>query len=128
MTVLCKTMPRLRGKTLGIVGCGRIGIAMAMRAKAFGLDIVFYDPYAVPGLDKALGIRLRQETLDGKLLHAKSPFVSLHCYLDDLAAHHLINAAALARDAPKVRSSASTRLAAAWSTATPWSRRSIPDT
>ena len=49
--------PRLRGKTLGLVGCGRIGSATALRAKAFGLDVVFYDPYVPPGLDKALGIR-----------------------------------------------------------------------
>ena len=85
-------MPRLRGKTLGIVGCGRIGTAMAMRAKAFGLDVVFYDPHVVPGYDKAVGIR-RVERLEDLL--AQSQFVSLHCYLDD-AAHHLINARALA--------------------------------
>ena len=85
-------MPRLRGKTLGIVGCGRIGTAMAQRAKAFGLDVVFYDPHVVPGYDKALGIR-RADTLDDLL--RQSQFVSLHCYLDE-AAHHLINARALA--------------------------------
>jgi C-terminal binding protein len=33
--------PRLRGKTFGVVGCGRIGTATAMRAKALGLDVVF---------------------------------------------------------------------------------------
>jgi C-terminal binding protein len=33
--------PRLRGKTFGVVGCGRIGTAAALRAKAFGLDVVF---------------------------------------------------------------------------------------
>ena len=86
-------MPRLRGKTLGIVGCGRIGTAMAQRAKAFGLDVLFYDPHAVPGYDKALGIR-RADTLDDLL--GQSQFVSLHCYLDE-AAYHLIDARALAR-------------------------------
>ena len=49
--------PRLRGKTFGIVGCGRIGTATAIRAKALGLDVVFYDPYLRQGMDKALGIR-----------------------------------------------------------------------
>jgi phosphoglycerate dehydrogenase-like enzyme len=49
--------PRLRGKTLGLVGCGRIGTATALRAKAFGLDVLFYDPFVPQGLDKALGIR-----------------------------------------------------------------------
>jgi C-terminal binding protein len=85
--------PRLRGKTLGLVGCGRIGAATALRAKAFGLDVVFYDPYVPPGTDKALGIR-RAERLEDLL--EQSPFVSVHCYLDD-ATYHLIDAAALAR-------------------------------
>ena len=49
--------PRLRGKTLGLIGCGRIGTATALRAKALGLDVVFYDPYLRQGMDKALGIR-----------------------------------------------------------------------
>ena len=39
--------PRLRGKTFGVVGCGRIGTATALRAKALGLDVVFYDPLPV---------------------------------------------------------------------------------
>ena len=47
--------PRLRGKTLGLIGCGRIGTATALRAKAFGLNVVFYDPHLPEGVDKALG-------------------------------------------------------------------------
>jgi phosphoglycerate dehydrogenase-like enzyme len=88
--------PRLRGRTLGIVGCGRIGTATALRARAFGLDVVFYDPLVPRGQDKALGIRrvFRLETL-----LEQSHFVSLHCYLDR-STHHLINAAALARMRP----------------------------
>ena len=84
--------PRLRGKTLGLVGCGRIGTAMALRAKSFGLDVAFYDPYAAPGLDKALGIR-RIDRLEDLL--AQSPFVSLHCFLDEHS-KHLMNARTLA--------------------------------
>src|SRR5690606_36114224 len=38
-------IPRLRGKTFGVVGMGRIGTAAARRAAAFGLRVVFYDPY-----------------------------------------------------------------------------------
>jgi len=45
---------RLRGKNLGIIGLGRIGTATAMRAKAFGMRIIFYDPYIKDGVDKAL--------------------------------------------------------------------------
>ncbi len=85
--------PRLRGKTLGIIGCGRIGSAMALRAKAFGLDVVFYDPRIPPGLDKALGIR---RVFELETLLEQSHVVSLHCFLDDKS-HHLINREALAR-------------------------------
>ena len=46
--------PRLRGRTLGVIGCGRIGTAMALRAKALGLRVVIYDPYQPDGVDKAL--------------------------------------------------------------------------
>jgi C-terminal binding protein len=88
--------PRLRGKTFGIVGCGRIGTATALRAKALGLDVVFYDPYLRQGIDKALGIR-RVFHLDELL--EQSHFVSLHCFLD-AASRHLIDARALARMRP----------------------------
>src|SRR5262249_8367102 len=88
--------PRLRGKTFGIVGCGRIGTAPAVRAKAFGLDVIFYDPYLPQGYDKALGIR-RAETLES--LMEQSNYVSIHSYLDEKS-RHLIDAKALARMKP----------------------------
>jgi C-terminal binding protein len=84
---------RLRGRTLGLVGCGRIGAATALRAKAFGLDVVFYDPLVAPGFEKALGVRRAERLKD---LLEQSPYVSLHCYLDETT-YHLIDAAALAR-------------------------------
>jgi len=84
--------PRLRGKTLGLVGCGRIGAATALRAKAFGLDVVFFDPFLPDGAEKALGVR-RVRRLDE--LMAQSLIVSLHCFLDE-STRHLIDAAALA--------------------------------
>jgi C-terminal binding protein len=85
--------PRLRGKTLGIVGCGRIGSATALRAKALGLDVVFFDPHVEEGRDKALGIRRVHDL--GALL-VQSHFVSLHCYLDE-GSYHLINRETLDR-------------------------------
>jgi C-terminal binding protein len=88
--------PRLRGKTLGIIGCGRIGAATALRARAFGLDVVFFDPLVPHGTDKALGIRRVHDL--GELL-GQSHFVSLHCYLDE-STHHLINARTLATMRP----------------------------
>src|SRR6476659_3540973 len=48
---------RLRGRVFGVIGLGRIGTAAAVRAKALGMDVVFYDPYLPDGCDKALGVR-----------------------------------------------------------------------
>lgn len=84
-------LTRLRNSTIGIVGLGRIGTAMALRAKALGMDVTFYDPFKPDGYDKALGIR-RAETLQGLLEGAK--VVSLHCPLTE-ETHHLIDAKAL---------------------------------
>jgi len=67
---------RLRGQTFGIVGLGRIGIATALRAKAIGMDVQFYDPLLPDGYDKMLGVR-RVETINE--LFASSFVVSLHC-------------------------------------------------
>jgi D-3-phosphoglycerate dehydrogenase/C-terminal binding protein len=78
---------------LGIVGLGRIGTAMAVRGKALGLDVAFYDPYKPDGYDKALGLR-RVETL-AELL-AQSSVVSLHCPLT-AETHHMLDAAAIAQ-------------------------------
>ena len=66
---------RLSTCTLGIVGLGRIGTAVALRAKAFGMDVVFHDPYLAQGVDRALGIR-RVGTL--KDLVSQSDIMSLH--------------------------------------------------
>jgi phosphoglycerate dehydrogenase-like enzyme len=68
--------PRLRGRTLGIIGCGRIGSAVALRAKPFGLRVLIYDPYQPPGHEKALGVE-RCWHLDELL--KQSDFVTLHC-------------------------------------------------
>jgi D-3-phosphoglycerate dehydrogenase/C-terminal binding protein len=84
---------RLRGRGFGVIGLGRIGTAAALRAKALGMDVVFYDPYKPDGYDKALGIR-RVETL-GELL-AQSLVVSVHCPLTD-ETRHMIDAAAIAQ-------------------------------
>ena len=49
------TLTRLSGSTLGIIGLGRIGLALSIRAKMFGLKIHFYDPYLSHGIDKIFG-------------------------------------------------------------------------
>jgi len=72
---------------LGIVGLGRIGTATALRAKAIGMDVVFYDPLKPDGFDKALGIR-RAENFADVLSQAK--VLSLHCPLTP-ETFHLVN-------------------------------------
>ncbi len=86
-------LARLRGSRFGIIGLGRIGSAAALRAKAFGFEVLFYDPYKPDGYDKALGIR-RCETLE-QLLGA-AMIVSLHCPLTD-ETRHMIRAETLAQ-------------------------------
>jgi phosphoglycerate dehydrogenase-like enzyme len=71
---------RLAGQVLGIVGLGRIGTALARRARAFELDIVLHDPYLPAGHELALGFR-RAATL-AELL-GQSDIVSLHCPLTE---------------------------------------------
>jgi C-terminal binding protein len=84
-------LTRLRNCPIGIVGLGRIGTAMALRAKSFGMNVSFYDPYKQDGYDKALGIS-RVETL--QTLLGQSKVISLHCPLT-AETHHLINTATL---------------------------------
>jgi C-terminal binding protein len=80
-------LKRLRNTVVGIIGLGRIGTATALRVKAIGMDVMFYDPYKPDGFDKALGIR-RAETLQSLL--TQSTIVSLHCPLTTQT-QHLIN-------------------------------------
>lgn len=70
---------RLRGQVFGIVGCGRIGTAAAMRAGAFGFRVMFFDPYIAAGYEKALGIE-RAGTLEELL--RKADVVSFHTPLN----------------------------------------------
>jgi len=84
--------PRLRGKTVGIIGCGRIGTAMALRCKALGMRVVFFDPYLRPGAEKMLGLE-RVETLEELLPQCMA--VSLHCLLTP-ETRHILNDKTLA--------------------------------
>jgi C-terminal binding protein len=78
---------RLRGRVFGIVGLGRIGTATALRAKALGMDVVFYDPYKPCGYEKAVGVRRVEDVHE---LFAQSHVLSLHCPLSE-ETHHLLN-------------------------------------
>lgn len=84
---------RLRGRVFGIIGLGRIGTAAALRAKALGMDVVFYDPYVPDGRDKSLGVR-RVETLEELL--AEAHVLSPHCPLTD-ETRHMVRAETIAQ-------------------------------
>ena len=79
---------RHRGRVLGIIGLGRIGMATARRALAMGMDVRFYDPLKPDGYDKAVGVT-RVESL--KELMSESFVVSCHCPLTEQS-RHMINA------------------------------------
>lgn len=81
----------LRGRTLGLIGLGRIGREVALRATAFRMPIVAYDPFPDTNFARQHGIRL--VALDQLL--AESDFVSLHVPLSN-EARDLIDARALA--------------------------------
>jgi glyoxylate reductase len=67
----------LRGAVLGIIGMGKIGRAVAERAKGFAMDIVYFKPKREPEMESLLGVRYL--TLDDLL--SESDFVTLHCPL-----------------------------------------------
>ena len=64
----------LDGKTLGLVGYGRVGSRVAQRALAFGMSVLVYDPYVPSSIIEAQGIK----TTDLDALLSKSDYVSLH--------------------------------------------------
>ena len=88
--------PDLHGATLGIIGFGRIGQAVARRAAGFGMTVLYWSRARLPAAEEtALGVTWAsfEEAL------ARSDFVSIHASLSP-ATHHLIDAAALARMKP----------------------------
>jgi glyoxylate reductase len=79
---------RVHGKTLGIVGLGAIGQAVARRARGFGMSICYHGPTPKPGVESELGA-VYSPSLEGLL--AQADIVSLNCPLTP-ASRHLINA------------------------------------
>ena len=71
---------RIKGKTLGLVGCGKIGLEVARRISAFGVKVMTFDPY----LEKAPeGIELK----DFDTVLKESDFISINCPLNDSTRH-----------------------------------------
>jgi glyoxylate reductase len=82
----------IHGKTLGLVGAGRIGLAMARRAQGFSMRVLYHDVYPAPP-DLAAELNLERVSLEELL--AEADFVSIHApYMAET--HHLIGAPQLA--------------------------------
>jgi D-3-phosphoglycerate dehydrogenase len=71
---------RTRGKTLGLIGCGKIGLEVAKRISSFGVRVIAFDPY----IEKApAGVELR----DLDIVLKESDFLSIHCPLNESTRH-----------------------------------------
>ena len=73
----------LRGKTLGIIGIGRIGLEVSKKAKAFDMNVISYDPYISEKAIKKLGV----EVADLDTLLKESDFITLHIPKTDETKH-----------------------------------------
>src|SRR5271169_3706862 len=83
---------RLEGQVLGLIGFGNIPRALAPKAKAFGLEVITYDPYVVTDALAATGV----ESVSFDDLLARSDFISMHAPLQP-ATRGLMNAKAFAK-------------------------------
>jgi len=88
----------IAGKTVGVIGLGRVGVLFAQRMAAFGTRLIAYDPYATA--ERAARVGVSMVTLDRLL--ASSDFISLHLPRTPQTAG-LLGAAELARVKPGVR-------------------------
>ncbi|PJF47399.1 MAG: phosphoglycerate dehydrogenase [Chloroflexi bacterium] len=89
---------QLQGKTLGVIGLGRIGTQVAKRAQCFGMEVIAYDPYVSEEAARANKVVL--VSLDELL--AQSDFVTLHSSLTQ-GSRGLLDAAAIAKMKPGAR-------------------------
>ena len=88
----------LHGKTLGVLGLGRIGGEVAKRALAFGMKVCAYDPFLTEARARALGIELASE-LDA--VYRDADFITVHMPVTEQT-RGMLNAAAFAKMKPKV--------------------------
>ncbi len=88
----------LRGKTLGILGLGRIGLEVARRARAFGMTLLGHDPFVAPAVAREHEVRL----VSTDELFRASDYLSLHVGLTPQT-HGIVNAATLALMKPGAR-------------------------
>ncbi len=89
-------LSRLRGRTMGLAGLGRIPRALTPKAQAFGLKVIAYDPY----VDKADAAALGVEVVDFKTLLSTSDYISIHVPMMP-ETRHLFNADAFRQMKPE---------------------------
>src|ERR687895_1206619 len=65
----------LNGKTLGIIGLGRVGALVAQRASAFGMRLIAFDPYVAPNRAAQMGVELVPSVID---LCKRADFITIH--------------------------------------------------
>ncbi|MBI2832744.1 MAG: C-terminal binding protein [Chloroflexi bacterium] len=94
-TQIARPIRRLKTQTLGIIGAGRIGQALARKAQAFGLTVIAHDPYLSQAQAEKLGIKL--VTLDNLL--KESDYISVHAPLTK-ETRHLLNLETLSKMKP----------------------------
>lgn len=87
----------LAGKTLGVLGLGRIGGEVAKRALVFGMKVVGYDPFITEARATAMGVHLA----DLDEVYRDADFISVHMPVTEQT-RGMLNAAAFARMKPKV--------------------------
>jgi len=89
----------LAGKTLGVLGTGRIGSEVARRALSFGMKVIGYDPFLTEARARDLGIELAAD-LDE--VYRDADFITVHLPVTELT-RGMLNAAAFAKMKPGVR-------------------------
>lgn len=92
------TGTELQGKTLGLIGLGRIGREVAYRMTSFGMKIIAFDPFASKEFAQSSGIELKSL----EALYAESDYISVHSPLNDTT-RNMINAEALKKMKKSVR-------------------------
>src|SRR5580765_157983 len=86
------------GKTLGVLGLGRIGSEVSRRALAFGMKVIGYDPFLTDARAKGLGVEL---AADLDQLYRDADFITVHMPVTDQT-RGMLHAAAFAKKKPKV--------------------------
>ncbi len=89
---------QLYGKTLGLIGLGRVGRRVAERAVSFGMDVIAYDPYVAEA--QVSDLRLKLVGLDDVL--ARADMISLHCAVTP-ETYHILDADAISQIKPGAR-------------------------